>query len=246
MKELEGAVALITGAARNIGRAIALDLADAGAAVTVITRSDVASVKAVAAEIERRGGRALALQADITKPEDTRRMVEETVKAFGGLDILVNNAGIRPEGAFETLTLDDWDAVLSVILDGPFLCTQAALAALEKSDRAAIINIGGLTAYTGAERRVHVITAKAGLDGMTKALAVELAPKRITVNLVAPGLIETKREGEEPAHRKTRTILAPRRGQPEDVAAMVRHLAGPKGRYITGQTIHVSGGVYMP
>jgi 3-oxoacyl-[acyl-carrier protein] reductase len=246
MKELEGAVALITGAARNIGRAIALDLAHAGAAVTVITRSDVASVKAVAAEIEGRGGRALALQADITKPEDTRRMVEETVKAFGGLDILVNNAGIRPEGAFETLTLDDWDAVLSVILDGPFLCAQAALAALEKSDRAAIVNIGGLTAYTGAARRVHVITAKAGLDGMTKALAVELAPKGITVNLVAPGLIETKRDGEEPAHRKTRTILAPRRGQPEDVAAMVRHLAGPKGRYITGQTIHVSGGVYMP
>jgi 3-oxoacyl-[acyl-carrier protein] reductase len=246
MKELDGAVALITGAAHNIGRAIALDLADAGAAVTVITRADVAGVKAVAAEIEGRGGRALALQADVTKPEDTRRMVDETVKAFGRLDILVNNAGIRPEGAFETLTLDDWDAVLSVILDGPFLCTQAALAALEKSDRAAIVNIGGLTAYTGAPRRVHVITAKAGLDGMTKALAVELAPKGITVNLVAPGLIETKRDGEEPAHRKTRTILAPRRGQPEDVAAMVRHLAGPKGRYITGQTIHVSGGVYMP
>ena len=246
MKELEGAVAIVTGAARNIGRAIALDLADAGAAVTVLTRSDVAGIKSVAAEIQSRSGRALALQGDITQPEDARRMVEETVKTFGGLDILVNNAGVRPEGPFETLTLEAWDHVLAVILDGAFLCCQAALPALEKSTRGAIINIGGLTAYTGAPHRVHVITAKAGLDGMTKALAVELAPKGITVNLVAPGMIETKRDGEEPAHRKTRTILAPRRGKPEDIAAMVRHLAGPNGRYITGQTIHISGGVYLP
>jgi 3-oxoacyl-[acyl-carrier protein] reductase len=246
MRELEGAVAIVTGSARNIGRAIALDLADAGAAVTVLTRSDVAGVKSVAAEIESRGGRALALQADITQPEETRRMVEETLNAFGRLDILVNNAGVRPEGPFETLTLEAWDNVLAVILDGAFLCCQAALPSLEKSERAAIINIGGLTAYTGAAHRVHVITAKAGLDGMTKALAVELAPKGITVNLVAPGLIETKRDGEEPVHRKTRTILAPRRGKPEDIAAMVRHLAGPNGRYITGQTIHINGGVYLP
>jgi 3-oxoacyl-[acyl-carrier protein] reductase len=203
-------------------------------------------VKAVAAEIEERGGRALALQADVTKPEDARRMVEETVNAFGRLDILVNNAGVRPEGPFENLTLQEWHHVLGVILDGPFLCSQAALPALEKSGRAAIINIGGLTAYTGAPHRAHVITAKAGLDGLTKALAVELAPKGITVNLVAPGLIDTKREGADPAHRKSRTILAGRLGKPEDVSAMVRHLAGPKGRYLTGQTIHVSGGVYLP
>jgi 3-oxoacyl-[acyl-carrier protein] reductase len=219
MRELEGAVAIVTGAARNIGRAIALDLAEAGAAVTVLTRSDVAGVQSVAAEIQSRGGRALALQGDITQPEDSRRMVEETLNAFGHLDILVNNAGVRPEGPFETLTLEAWDNVLAVILDGAFLCCQAALPALEKSDRAAIINIGG---------------------------AVELAPKGITVNLVAPGLIETKRDGEEPVHRKTRTILAPRRGKPEDVASMVRHLAGPHGRYITGQTIHINGGVYLP
>jgi 3-oxoacyl-[acyl-carrier protein] reductase len=136
--------------------------------------------------------------------------------------------------------------VLAVILDGPFLCAQAALPALEKSGRGAIVNIGGMTAYTGAMHRAHVVTAKAGLDGLTKALAVELAPKGITVNLVAPGLIETKRDGEEPAHRKSRTILAPRRGRPEDISAMVRHLVGPKGRYITGQTVHISGGVYLP
>jgi 3-oxoacyl-[acyl-carrier protein] reductase len=186
MRELEGAVAIVTGAARNIGRAIALDLAEAGAAVTVLTRSDVAGVQSVAAEIQSRGGRALALQGDITQPEDSRRMVEETLNAFVHLDILVNNAGVRPEGPFETLTLEAWDNVLAVILDGAFLCCQAALPRSRKR-RAAIINIGGLTAYTGAAHRVHVITAKAGLDGMTKALAVELAPKGITVNLVAPG-----------------------------------------------------------
>ncbi|HEX3487355.1 MAG TPA: SDR family NAD(P)-dependent oxidoreductase [Micropepsaceae bacterium] len=246
MQELEGSVAIITGAARNIGRAIALDLADAGAAVTVIARSDFAGVKSVAAEIEARGGRALAMQVDVTRADDVRRMVDETLKKFGRIDILVNNAGVRPEGAFEELSLESWHQVLGVILDGPFLCAQAALPALEKSGRGTIINIGGLTAYTGAAHRVHVITAKAGLGGMTKALAVELAPKGITVNLVAPGLIETKRDGAEPVHRKTRTILAPRRGQPEDVSAMVRHLAGPKARAMTGQTIHINGGVYLP
>ncbi len=246
MQELEGSVAIVTGSARNIGRAIALDLAEGGAAVTVLTRSDVASVKAVAAEIESRGGRALALQADITKPEDAQRIVDETVKTFGRLDILVNNAGVRPEGPFETMSLEAWDEVLAVILDGAFLCCQAALPHLERSGKGVIINIGGLTAYTGATHRVHVVTAKAGLDGMTKALAVELAPRKITVNLVAPGLIETKRDGEEPAHRKTRTILPPRRGQPTDISSMVRHLAGPNGRYITGQTIHISGGVFLP
>jgi 3-oxoacyl-[acyl-carrier protein] reductase len=246
MQELEGTAAIVTGGARNIGRAIALDLAEAGASVAVLARSDFAGVKAVAAEIEARGGRALAIQADVTRPEDVRRAVDDTVEKFGRLDILVNNAGVRPEGAFEDLSLDSWRQVLAVILDGPFLLAQAALPALEKSGRATIINIGGLTAYTGAAHRAHVITAKAGLDGFTKALAVELAPKGITVNLVAPGLIDTKREGAEPVHRKTRTILAPRQGQPSDISAMVRHLAGPKARSMTGQTIHINGGVYLP
>jgi 3-oxoacyl-[acyl-carrier protein] reductase len=246
MQEFEGSVAIVTGAARNIGAAIARDLADGGAAVALVTRSDMDGVRSVAAEIESRGGRAVAMKADITRPEDTKRMVAETLARFGRLDILVNNAGLRPEGPFEELTLEQWHAVMAVILDGPFLCCQAALCALEKSDRAAIINIGGLTAYLGAPRRAHVITAKAGLGGLTRALAVEFAPKKITVNLVAPGLIETTRDGEEPAHRKTRTILAPRRGMPTDIAAMVRLLAGPNGRYITGQTIHINGGVYLP
>ena len=245
MKELEGSVAIVTGAARNIGRAIALDLADGGAAVTLVTLSDMAGVKSVAAEIESRGSRALALLADIGKPEDARRIVAETLARFGRLDILVNNAGVRPEAPLEEITLEDWRAVMAVSLEGPFLCAQAALSALEQS-KGTIVNIGGLTAYTGATHRAHVVSAKAGLDGLTKALAVELAPRGITVNLVAPGMIDTAREGAEPAHRKTRTTILGRRGKPEDVSAMVRYLAGPKGRYLTGQTIHINGGVFLP
>jgi 3-oxoacyl-[acyl-carrier protein] reductase len=246
MRELEGAVAVVTGAARNIGRAIALDLAEAGAAVSIITLSDMTGGRSVAEEITAKAGRALAVQADITNPQDARRIVDATVDRFGRLDILVNNAGVRPESAFEDITLDDWHRVLAVVLDGAFLCSQAAVPALAAGGRGAIINIGGLTAYTGAAQRAHVITAKAGLDGFTKALAVELAPRGITVNLVAPGLIDTKRKGEDPAHRKSRTVLAGRLGQPEDIAAMVRLLAGPRGRYLTGQTIHINGGVYLP
>jgi len=246
MRELEGAVAIVTGAARNIGRAIALELANAGAAVAVVTLSDVAGTQSVAADIEAKAGRALAIQADITKPEDAKRIVDETVQRFGRLDILVNNAGVRPESAFEEITLEDWHRVLAVVLDGAFLCSQAAVPALAAGGRGAIINIGGLTAYIGAVHRAHVIAAKAGLDGLTKALAVELAPRGITVNLVAPGLIDTKRRDEDPAHRKSRTVLVGRLGQPEDIAAMVQLLAGPRGRYLTGQTIHINGGVYLP
>jgi 3-oxoacyl-[acyl-carrier protein] reductase len=244
-RELDGRVALVTGGARNIGRAIALDLADAGAHVTVVARADMKGTRATAAEIEAKGSKSLALQADVTNEADVRRMVDETLARFGRLDILINNAGIRPEAALENLTLQSWRDVMAVSLDGAFLCVKAALAALEKS-RGTIVNIGGSTAYMGAMHRAHVVAAKAGLDGFTKALAVELAPKGITANLVAPGMIDTVRDGAEPQHRKARTVLAGRRGRPEDVSAMVRFLVGPKGRYLTGQTIHVSGGVVLP
>ena len=245
MRELEGVVAIVTGAARNIGRSIALDLAAGGAGVALIGRSDVAVLDSVAAEIFEQGGKALAVQADITKADDVKRMVAETLAHFGRLDILVNNAGIRPEAPLADITLEDWRHVMAVSLEGPFLACQAALPALEKT-KGTIVNIGGLTAYTGAMHRAHVVAAKAGLDGLTKALAVELAEKGITVNCVSPGMINTARAGAEPAHRKTRTTPLGRRGAPEEVAAMVRYLAGPNGRYITGQTIHVNGGVFLP
>ena len=245
MRELEGLTAIVTGAGRNIGRAIALDLADGGASVAVVVRSDVKGAEGVVREIESRGGKGFAVRADVSDATDIKRMVQEALAHFGRLDILVNNASIRPEAPIEDITLESWREVMHVSLEGPFLCVQAALPALSKS-KGTVINIGGLTAYVGAEHRAHVVAAKAGLDGLTKALAVELAPKGITVNMVSPGLIDTKRDGPDPVHRKRRTTPLGRRGKPEDVSAMVRYLAGPKGRYLTGQTIHVNGGVFLP
>lgn len=249
IQEMDGLVAIVTGAARNIGRAIATDLAKAGAAVALVTRSDMDGARQGVAAIEAAGGKALALCADVTDEAAVRRMVEETLARFGRIDVLVNNAGVRPEAPIGQMTLADWHAVLAVTLDGAFLCTRAVVDAVEKGGRGAIVNIGGLTAYTGANHRAHVVTAKAGLDGFTKAMAIELAPRGITVNLVAPGLIETVRGRNStlsPEHHKTHATLVGRRGRPEEVAAMVRHLAGPHGRYITGQTVHVSGGAYLP
>ena len=249
-RELDGRVALVTGGARNIGRAIALDLADAGAAVAVVARSDDAAAAGVASEIEARGGPGLALVGDVTNEADVARIFDAVQQRFGRLDVLVNNAALRNEVPFGDMTLAQWREVLSVTLDGAFLCSRAALAALTEAHSGTIINIGGLTAYTGARHRAHVVAAKAGLDGLTKALAQELAPRGITVNLVSPGLIETVRGGPsapgEPDHHKHAATLVGRRGRPEEVAAMVRFLAGPRARYVTGQTMHVNGGAFLP
>ncbi len=244
--ELDGRVALVTGAARNIGRAIALALADAGAAVVVATRSDRAAADAVAAEIEGKGGRALVAIADVTREAEVEAMVAAATARFGRLDILVNNAAVRNEAAFETLTPAQWRETFAVALDGPFLCAKAALPGLRASGAGTIINIGGLTAYIGASRRAAVVAAKAGLDGLTKALAHELAGDGITVNLVSPGLIDTARSGERPHHHQHTNNLLGRRGTAEEVAAMVRFLASPQARYVTGQTMHVNGGAYLP
>jgi 3-oxoacyl-[acyl-carrier protein] reductase len=249
VRELDGMVGLVTGAAKNIGRAIALDLARNGASIAVVTKTDEAAAKSVVAEIVANGGSATAVLADVSDIDAVARMVAQVVAKFGQLDILVNNAGIRPESAFESITVDEWRSVLSVNLDGAFHCCQAALPHLEKSERAAIINIGGMTGHTGASHRAHVVAAKAGLDGLTKALAMELAPRGITVNMVSPGLIDTERgdySSKTPVHHKRHVALVGRRGRPEEVSALVRYLAGPDARYLTGQTMHVNGGAYLP
>ena len=249
MKELTGRVALVTGGARNIGRAIALDLAAGGAKVVVAARSDQAGLDETVAAIASSGGEALAVIADITDETAVAAMVKAATDRFGRLDILVNNAAVRGETKLSEMTLAEWRRVVAPTLEGPFLCAREALPHLVDSGNGAIVNIGGLTGYTGARNRVHVVSAKSGLDGMTKALAHELADDNITVNLVSPGLIDTVRGKHNPTnpdhHRRHDTLLG-RRGRPEEVAAMVRHLAGPNGRFITGQTIHVNGGVYLP
>jgi len=244
MQELSGKVALVTGGARNIGRAIALALAEAGANVAIVTRTDQAAADDAVSALRQRGVTAESYLADVADESQVNATLDKVVKRFGRLDILVNNAAVRTEVPFAELSFAEWRRIIAIALDGAFLCAKAALPALAASG-GTIINIGGLTAYTGGEHRAHVIAAKAGLDGLTRALAVELAPQGITVNLVSPGLIETVRAGSSPQHHKTRGTLVGRRGTPEDVAGMVRYLAGPGGRYITGQAIHVNGGAYL-
>lgn len=244
-KELAGRVALVTGSARNIGHAIALALADAGAAVMVTARQAAADAEAVADEIRGAGGRAAALIADIGDPDAVARLVAATVERLGRLDILVNNASVRREVDFANLDYREWREVVATTLDGAYLCSRAALPHLIASGSGAIVNIGGLSSHTGAPRRAHVIAAKAGLVGLTRALAHDLAPHGITVNCVAPGLIETARSGPEPAHHKSLASPLGRKGKPEEIAALVRFLCGPGARYITGQTIHANGGLFM-
>jgi 3-oxoacyl-[acyl-carrier protein] reductase len=244
---LAGRVALVTGSSRNIGRAIALALARGGAAVMVNARTSSEAGARVVAEIASAGGRAAFHAADVSRPSDVDALVTATVAAFGGLDILVNNASVRRERVFDQLDFDEWKEILGVTLDGAFLCSRAALSHLTASGRGAIVNIGGLSAHTGSAGRAHVVAAKAGLVGLTRALAHDLAPRRITVNCVSPGLIDTAREGSGPgpAHHAVHAPVVGRRGTPDEVAAMVRFLCGPDARYITGQTIHANGGAYL-
>jgi 3-oxoacyl-[acyl-carrier protein] reductase len=244
--ELAGKVALVTGGARNIGRAIARALAAGGAAVMVNARTSRAEAEKT---VEMIGARADLHLADVTRPEQVQALVEATVKRFGRLDLLVNNAAVRYENAFSAISYDEWREVLGVVLDGAFLCAQAAAPHLIRAGGGTIVNIGGQTGHRGATERAHVIAAKAGLAGLTKALALDLAPHRITVNCVVPGTIESQRglpgAPERPAHRRALPPIG-RRGEPEEVAAMVRMLCGPDARYITGQAIHVNGGGYLP
>jgi 3-oxoacyl-[acyl-carrier protein] reductase len=244
-RELEGRVALVTGAARNIGRVMALDFARAGAAVVVNARSSQAEADAVVEEIVAAGGKAKAIMANIADPDDVDALVRSTVEQFGRIDILVNSAAIRRETSFANLSFAEWREVLSTILDGAFLTSHAALPHLKKSDQGAIVNIGGLSAHTGAAGRAHVIAAKAGLAGFTRALAHDLAGDGITVNCVSPGMIDTVRDGAEPSHHAGKLPPVGRRGTPQEVASLVRYLCGPAARYITGQTVHVNGGVFM-
>jgi 3-oxoacyl-[acyl-carrier protein] reductase len=243
--ELAGAVALVTGAARNIGRAIALELASAGAAVMINAKSAQAEADSVVAQIASNGGQAAAFLADVTDAAAVTRLMGETIRRFGRLDILVNNAALRDEMSFDTMTYAQWRAVLDVVLDGAFLCTQSALPFLRANASGSIVNVGGLTGHTGAKNRAHVVTAKAGITGFTRALAHELSPEGVTVNCVVPGMIDTVRSGELPGHRAVRSTLVGRNGAPEEVAATVRWLVGPTARFITGQTIHVNGGTYL-
>ncbi len=240
--ELAGRAAVVTGSARNIGRAIALDLAAGGAAVMINARASKTEAEEVAAEIKSRGGEAAVFMADVTVPEQAEALVKAAVEAFGRLDFLVNNVSARGESRLSDMPFELWQSVIASTLNAAFLCSRAALPHLTASGEAAIVNIGGVASHAGFPERAHVAAAKAGLCGMTGALAPELAGDGITVNCVVPALINTDRSGGTiPPHYARRPIPMNRPGEPEEVAALVRFLCGPGARFISGQTMHVNG-----
>ncbi len=234
---LEGRVALVTGAARRIGRSIALRLAAEGADVVVNYRSSKAEADEVVAEIRATGRRALAWQADVSRRDQVARMMAEVERAFGRLDILVNNAGTFFAAPFEQLTEEQWDTILDTNLKSQFLCAQAAAPLLRRSARGAIINISSLGGLLAWPKYTHYCVSKAGVIMLTRCLARALAPE-ITVNSVAPGTINFP--GEPPDEDYIRRAPLRKTGKPEDVADAVAFLA--KSAFITGQVIVVDGG----
>ena len=243
-KELAGKVAIVTGAGRNIGRAIALKLAQSGAAVVVNARSNAAEADAVVKEIAAAGGKAVSVIGDVADPKTAEALAAAALKSFGRLDILVNNAAVRREKAITEMSYADWREVMDVTLDSAFHCVKAWLPALRKQG-GAIVNVGGMSAHIGSKHRAHVMAAKAALVGFTRGLAHDLAADRISVNCAVPGAIDTARAaGVRPAHHLTHGTITGERGTSEDVAALVHFLCTPAARFVTGQAIHANGGAY--
>ena len=243
---LTGRVAIVTGSARNIGRTIALRLAADGAAVVVNAVKDSAAADAVAHEISKAGGQAMAHVADVTNEEAVQKMVGMAATAFGRIDIMVSNASVRGQVPIEEMSLEEWHRVLAVPLDGAFLLSKACIPHMKKNNWGRIITLGGISAYIGTKNRAHLLAAKAGLVGFTRGIAAEVADRGITCNVVSPGHIDTDR----PASAGVRPPLVVRPpidrfGRPDEVASMVRYLCLPEAAYITGQTMHVNGGLYM-
>ena len=241
-RELESKTAIVTGSVRGIGRAIALAFAEAGATVVVNGRRSAGAAEEIAGEIEAAGGRARVHLADVSDPDQARGLVEDTVSAFGRLDILVNNVAHRIARPVAETSFEEWRDVQANTLDSAFLCIRQAVPHLIAGGGGSIVNIGGVSGHRGVKNRSAVAAAKAGLAGMTAALAVELAPHDINVNCVSPGSIDNyEATGHVPAHFRENPIPMGRMGTVREIAAMVRHLCGPEGRYVAGQTIHVCG-----
>ena len=241
--ELAGKVALITGAGKNIGRSIALELAAAGAAVGVNTRASKADADKVAQEINGAGGKAEVYMGDIVDPKAVQSMVEATVKRFGRLDFLILNASVRKETPFADMSFEEWRSLISITLDGSFHCVKAALPHMIKAGGGAIVTLGGMQALSGSKRRVHGSVGKFGLHGMTRALAKELGEHKIRVNCVAPGQMNTPRAaGRSARPDAAATVPLGRLVEPGEIATLVRFLCGPGAEMISGQLLYVDGG----
>ena len=248
MSRLEGKRALVTGASRGIGRAIALRLAAEGAGVVVNYHSGENEAASVVSEITASGGRAIAFQASVASAEEANRLVDATVEALGGIDILVNNAGITRDNLLMRLSEDDWDAVLDTNLKGAFLCTKAAIRPMLRQRSGRIVNMSSIVAITGNPGQANYAAAKAGLIGFTKTIAREVASRGITVNALAPGFIETQMVEAIPGDLRKQILERIPLGQfgtPDDVARSVVFLASDDGAYITGQVIGIDGGLSL-
>ena len=243
----KGKVAIVTGASRGIGRSIALALAAEGARIVAVDMAPE-GVEALANEIKAMGGEALAVRGNVTVSADTERMVDAAVEAFGRVDILVNNAGITRDGLLLRMKDEDWDAVLTVNLKGAFLCTRAASKVMTKQRYGRIINIASVVGQMGNAGQANYCASKAGLMGLTKSNARELAKRNVTVNAVAPGFIATDMTDALPEKVKqelTAQIPLERLGSADDIANAVVFLAAERSGYVTGQVIGVNGGMYM-
>ena len=245
---LQGRVAVVTGGSRGIGRAIALAVAEEGADVAINFQRNEALAKEVAQAIERLGRSAETFQADISDPEQVERMRDAVLQRFERVDILVNNAGINRDKSFARMDEETWKKVISVNLDGVFYCTKAFLDGMTAKGFGRIINVSSIVAQMGNFGQANYAAAKAGVLGLTKTLARELAGKGITVNAVAPGFIETEMVASVPEDVKERIrvqIPLRRFGRPEEVAKAVVFLASEDTSYITGHVLSVNGGMYM-
>jgi len=248
-RELEGKVAIVTGSARNIGRAIAEELARAGAAVTINAKNAGDLCEEVAAGIRKAGGKAVACKADITDPAEVKRLVGVTAEAFGGIDILINNAAIRTKVMFPELTFEDWVKLRAVALDGALHLSIASVPSMIERGGGSIVGISGQNAYMGSAGGAHKSAVKTGMAGMMRGMASDLGRYGITCNTAVVGPFDTDRKsgsGEVKLNDPNPKIPMGRRGQPQDMADLVRFLVGPYSRFITGQTIHVNGGALMP
>ncbi len=246
MFDLSGKVALVTGSSRGIGRSIAIHLAEHGADIAINFNRSKDEAEQVKKEIENLGTKAITVQADITAPEDARRMVKETVDGLGSVDILVNNAGVNRDTLLLRMSIEDWDEVMDLNLRAVFLCTKAVLRPMMRGRWGRIINIGSVSGLAGNVGQANYAAAKSGLIGFTRAVAREMGSRDITSNLVAPGLVITeltKNVRQEVIDAVNQRLIIQRMGKPEDIAACVVYLASNEGGYMTGQVLSVDGGL---